>query len=171
MNLHDIREMYDYNVWANRRILAMTTQVTPEQFNAPSTHSFSSLHATLLHTLDTEWGWRLLLEGQGFSEALNAADFPTIELIVQRWQEEEQAMHAYLDGLNDDDLMAVVRYEGDAGALRERIVWHVLFHVINHGMQHRSEAANLLTNYGQSPGEIDFTIFLNERKAQQEQQQ
>ena len=33
-------------------------------------------------------------------------------------------------------------------------------------MQHRSEAAALLTSYGQSPGEIDFTVFLNERAAQ-----
>jgi hypothetical protein len=32
-------------------------------------------------------------------------------------------------------------------------------------MQHRSEAAALLTGYGQSPGEIDFTVFLNERTA------
>jgi len=30
-------------------------------------------------------------------------------------------------------------------------------------MQHRSEAANLLTTYGQSPGDLDFTRWLNER--------
>jgi hypothetical protein len=30
-------------------------------------------------------------------------------------------------------------------------------------MQHRSEAAALLTSYGQSPGDYDFTMFLSER--------
>jgi hypothetical protein len=29
-------------------------------------------------------------------------------------------------------------------------------------MQHRSEAAHMLTEYGQSPGDIDFTLFLRE---------
>jgi hypothetical protein len=30
-------------------------------------------------------------------------------------------------------------------------------------MQHRSESAAMLTDFGKSPGEIDFTMFLNQR--------
>jgi uncharacterized damage-inducible protein DinB len=43
------------------------------------------------------------------------------------------------------------------------VLWHCLVHVVNHGTQHRSEAALLLTNDGQSPGDLDFTLFLNSR--------
>ena len=43
---------------------------------------------------------------------------------------------------------------------RDRILWHCLYHVVNHGTQHRSEAAALLTDYGSSPGDLDFTLFL-----------
>lgn len=32
-----------------------------------------------------------------------------------------------------------------------------------YGTQHRSEAAAILTGYGCSPGDLDFTLFLNER--------
>ncbi len=165
MNLQDIRDMYDYNCWANRRLLTMAANVTPQQFTAPSSHSFSTLQRTLVHTLDTEWGWRLLLQGEGFSPELNAGDFPTVSAIAERWQQEEKDMRTYIDSLEEADLNRVISYKNEEGVLRKRIVWQVMFHVINHGMQHRSEAANLLTVYGQSPGDIDFTIYLNERAA------
>jgi len=43
-------------------------------------------------------------------------------------------------------------------------LWHCLWHVVNHGTQHRSEAAALLTRFNQSPGDLDFTVFMNETK-------
>lgn len=167
MNKQDIREIFEYNYWANYRLLDMAEKVTPEQFVAPSSHSFSTLQGTLVHTLDAEWGWRVLLQSGGSTELLKDENFPTVDILRKHWQEEEKAMWDFINSLSDEDLAGVIRYPIDGGLMRERVRWHCLFHVVNHGMQHRSEAANLLTTYGQSPGEIDFTMFLNERKAKQ----
>ena len=71
-------------------------------------------------------------------------------------------MRDYLAGLTDDDLTGYVRYTTESGLKRERLLWHCLVHVVNHGTQHRSEAAAILTGYGCSPGELDFTVFLND---------
>lgn len=167
MNTQEIRDLYDYNYWANGLILNMAEQVTPEQFTAPSSHSFVSLQGTLVHTLDSEWMWRLLLQGLDFNVKLNAADFPDVASVRALWQQEEQATRAYLDTLTDADLSDTIRYEVGGGVIRERVLWHCLFHVVNHGMQHRSEAANLLTTYGRSPGGLDFTRWLNEYRMPQ----
>lgn len=162
MNIADIRLMYDYNQWANAQILAKSALVTPEQFAAPTNHSWGSLHGTLVHTLDTELGWRVLLQTSAWTADLKPENLPTVETIKTRWDEEEAAWRAYLGSLTDADMNNIIRYEVPDG-VRERVLWHCLWHVINHGMQHRSEAAHMLTQYEQSPGEIDFSRYMNIR--------
>lgn len=162
MQVQDTLTLYDYNYWATRRILTACAKITPEHWGAPTSHSWGSLRGTLVHLLDTEISWRTMCQTGNFTPDLNPADFPNLAVLEQRWKEEEQAWYAYLRGLRDEELTRIVRYSTPSGIVRERLLWHVLFHVVNHGMQHRSEAAAMLTDYGQSPGDIDFTLFLNE---------
>jgi uncharacterized damage-inducible protein DinB len=163
MRIQDLMILYEYNYWATERILVAAAHVSQQQWSAPSRHN-GSLHRTLLHTLDSEFGWRMLCQHNQLTPDLTEADFPTLDMMIQRWDEEETAMRAYLAGIRDDDLDSLVRYTTDAGEKRERVLWHCLIHVVNHGTQHRSEAAALLTEYGSSPGDLDFTVFLNERR-------
>lgn len=163
MRIQDLLLLYDYNYWANGRILTAAAQASPEQLVDPARFGFVSLRATLVHTLDAEYGWRMRCQHHSSTPDMAETDFPTVDLLKQRWHEEESAMRAYLATLQDDDLASVLRYTIDTGELRERVLWHCLLHVVNHGTQHRSEAAALLTEYGHSPGDLDFTVFLNQR--------
>src|SRR5690348_15835576 len=136
MNLSDIQLMYEYNNWANHLILAQSALVTREQFSAPTTHSFPSLHATLVHTLDAEWSWRVALEmGDWPTTEIKPEDLPTLEALNQRWTEEQAAWHAYLKRLTDADMTSFFRY-AIPDSFRERVLWHCLYHIVNHGMQH-----------------------------------
>ncbi len=165
MNTQDIQTLYDYNYWATGRILATAAQVSHEQFVGLAGHSLGSLRGTLVHLLDGERAWRKLFEEQTLTYfgAWQEADFPTLALLVQRWQADEQAMRAYLAQLTDEALNGTISYTTPEGAYRERVLWHCLLHLANHGTQHRSEAAAILTGYDRSPGDLDFTAFLNEQ--------
>ena len=163
MNIQDINLLYDYNYWANGKIMAAAAHVSPEQYTAPAAHSFGSLRGTLVHTMDAEYGWLSLWQSGTFAEELPEVDFPTYDAMVTRWQEEEAAMRAYLADLDNEAIGGMLHYLTDTGEKRERVLWHCLVHVVNHGTQHRSEAAAILTGLGHSPGELDFTIFLNEK--------
>ncbi len=168
MNLQDIQLFYEYNYWATGRILTACAKVSEGQFTRMEEYgpgfSYGSLRGTLVHALDAEQSWRLRFQQKALGPDLVEADFPTLEALQKRWQEDEAAMRGYLAGLNDEALNGLIRYPIDNGGIRERVLWHCLLHVVNHGTQHRAEAAVLLTNYGQSPGDLDFTVFLLERK-------
>lgn len=163
MQMRDLVLLYDYNYWANQRILTRAAQVSQAQFVAPAAHGRGGMRGTLTHTFDGEYSWRMLLQFNTMSFDLTEEAFPTFEALKTRWAEEEQAMRAYLASLDDETVAGVVRYTVEGGIKRERVLWHCLLHVVNHGTQHRSEAAVMLTELGHSPGNIDFTMFLNEK--------
>lgn len=164
MDQRELADLYEYNYWANRRLVQAAHQVSEAQFVAPADFPFGGLRGTLVHIFDAEYSWRRLLQEGVLTEEIVETRFPSLEALVKNWVDEEAAMRAYLASLAEADLGGVVRYTASNGVKRERITWHCLFHVVNHGTQHRSEAAAILTRLGQSPGDMDFTVFLNDRK-------
>lgn len=173
MNTDGIMLLHEYGYWADRRILAASARVSPEKYAAPTNIGIGhgSLRGTLVHILDGNWQWRLTCQGfyadlltdeEYDATPLTEEEFPTLDALERRWHAEQQQMRAYLAALTDEQLNGILRYTVPGGIVRERVLWHCLFHAINHGTQHRAEAAALLTAYGESPGDVDFTYFLNE---------
>ena len=161
MKIRDIQLLFQYNDWANKRILASAEKVALEQFTLPNDFGWGNLRGALVHLLDAEYFWRNLLKDSLFVDALSPEDFPDVNAIRARWDVENPELWAYLESLSDDDLLSTFSYEAN-GEMRHRVLWHCLFHVVNHGTQHRSECAALLTAFGHSPGDLDFTVFLSD---------
>ena len=62
MRTRDVLILYEFNYWANRHVLDVARRLTPAQWSAPSEFTQRDLRATLVHTLDVEWSWRLRLQ-------------------------------------------------------------------------------------------------------------
>jgi len=69
---------------------------------------------------------------------------------------------AFVHILTDETLNGHFDYTSTEGTPDKRIFWHAIAHLVNHGTQHRSEAALMLTNFGHSPEEVDLIYFLSE---------
>jgi uncharacterized damage-inducible protein DinB len=164
MNKQDIQFLYKYNTWANTRILDAAANVTGEQFLAPAAFPHGGLRSTLTHTLFAEWIWRKRWQGESPVIHIKPENFPEYALLRSHWLEEEKALIAFVENLTDEKLNASFQYKTTCGEVMENILWQAMTHVVNHGTQHRSEAAAILTELGHSPGDIDLIIYLRELK-------
>ena len=160
MNKQDILLLYQYNQWANAKILGAAANVTQEQYLAPASFPHGGLRGTLVHALSAEWIWRMRWEGTSPTSVLKPQEFPTLDSLRTRWAQEEQQLMAFAEAVSEERLSSTFDYRNTAGKPFSRILWHAMAHVVNHGTQHRSEAAALLTDFGCSPGDLDLIFFL-----------
>jgi uncharacterized damage-inducible protein DinB len=162
MNKQAIHMLYQYNRWANARILGAAAKIGEAQFLAPGEFGHGGLRGTLVHTLFAEWIWRLRWQGSPPNVRWKPEDFPTFASLKTRWLEEEIKLMEFVDGLTEERLKAEFDYISTEGQAHRRVVWEALAHLVNHGTQHRSEAAAILTAMGHSPGDIDLIVFFNQ---------
>ncbi len=153
---------FDYNAAMNVRLLDFAAKVPDEQLDAPSNYSVGSLRQTLWHTLVVEAGWGMFCRGIEVDRTQPPPIAPTATIAeLHAFQSEESAqMRDFLSGLTDDDFMANLVRKHPDGSERSFVRWHVLTHILYHSAQHRSEVAELLTRYGQSPGDTDFIFYI-----------
>jgi len=162
MNKQDITLLYKYNQWANAKILQQVAKVSLEQYLAPAKFPHGGLRSTLVHALFAEWIWRHRWEGASPIVRLKPDDFPTIKSLLARWADEEKILMKFVEEVTDKRLNDHFFYTNTQGTPYEKILWQVMVHVVNHGTQHRTEAAAMLTEFGFSPGDIDLVYFLDQ---------
>ena len=158
--------LVEFNVWANRRILAKASRLSTRDLRRSATLSYPSPLATLVHILDTQWYWR---EGAqiGFlpRETLEPSDFPTFSGLRRRWAEEDRLLLHYVSSRTERQIAGTVTYTWPQARPRTRPLWHIIMHVVNHGTQHRSELALFLTAKKLSPANMDFLDFIRHKAA------
>ena len=158
MHADEIRDLFAYDRWATRRVLAQLDGLSPDVWTRPSVVGDRSLAEILVHHLGASQRWRIGFASRGTEDGPSPEreSMPPAAELVARWSAEWEAVDAWLATVDD----TFVGYEFDGVP-----VWQMLVHVVNHGTQHRAEAAALLTAEGRSPGELDLINWAEERAA------
>jgi uncharacterized damage-inducible protein DinB len=154
MRVDDLRTLFEYDRWATVRILDRARAVPLFEWSDSNRIDRRGLGGILVHALGVHERWRCAWQGVETTTQRELEPLLTPEELRAEWETEWTAVGAFLDGLADDDLDRPVN---------ELPLWQSMAHVINHGTQHRSEAAVLLTRLGLSPGDLDLLVFLEEQ--------
>ncbi|NJM40030.1 MAG: hypothetical protein HC853_04290 [Anaerolineae bacterium] len=165
MNAGHFQFLFEYNSWRNQKILNKAAQIQPWQFDAPTTYPWVSLRGTLVHLMGAEWLWfQRLHDGDSPKALLLKDEFLDLQSIVARWSAIETNWRNWVSELDDAALAQPVSYKLLSGSPANDPLWALLLHVVNHGTQHCAEMAQMLTDYGQSPGNIDLLFLVREKK-------
>lgn len=150
MDVSDIRFLFAYDRWATGKILAMAAMVPCDEWEESNRIDRRGLGGIMTHQLGAHERWRAGWQGLDSAERRETGPLPSAADLADAWTAEWAATDAYLASLGDDDIR---------GPYEDLILWQTMAHVINHGTQHRSEAAVLLTIMGRSPGDLDLIDF------------
>ena len=156
MTIDDIRYLFGYDRWATARVLAVLDGLDAATWSATHVVDERGLGGILVHQLGATQRWWHGLREDGLTPRPEREPLPTIEALREAWASEWPAIDAWLATLDDPWLL-----REDEGVA----FWQMLAHVVNHGTQHRSEAATIMTAAGHSPGDLDMIFFAEEQAA------
>ena len=162
MTLDWIRMLFDYNYWAERRLLDVMGSMSLEKLTGQMGYSWGSPKALLVHMLSAEWLWRQRWLGTSPSALLDPEEFPDMAAIRARWTQDEMEMRAFLTGLVENDLQREVRYITTKGEPGKELLGQLLFHVLNHSNHHRGELAAMLALLDVPHPEDDLLFYFRE---------
>ena len=165
MLLEAVQRLYQYNRWATERILDQAGGLTPQELHAPGVTGHGSIRDTLLHLINTQQSWLSWWDGslsaqEAYGLSLNPADYPDLAAVRAVWETLEGRTQAFVFRLREEDLGRVYAHTMPNGANWSMALWQMMLHVANHGTQHRSEVAAMLTGFGRSPGNLDLLFYL-----------
>lgn len=161
MNKRDIQLLYDYNHWANTRLLAAASNLTVEQFNRDLASSHGSVHGTLVHILSGEWIWLKRWQKESPKAMFSPADFPTLACVREKWAAVEHEQMAFVRGVTEVSLKKMIAYENTLGETWRYPLQRMMQHLVNHSTYHRGQVTAMLRQLGAEPAATDFLVFLD----------
>jgi uncharacterized damage-inducible protein DinB len=165
MTPEEIRYLFDYNDWANRRSIEGASQLSDEQFIKSLGSSFPSVRDTLLHICSGEWVWLERCQGRSPAAFPEVSKIKTISALRAHWTPQAEQLRAFTQGLIPSDLDRVMEYKTFNFGIYRNPVWQSLQHLANHGTYHRGQVTTLLRQLGAKPMFTDLMHFYREGAA------
>ena len=163
MNPAEMIGLYEYNAWADRRVLEAASALSAEQFTQPLGSSFSSVRDTLGHIYGVEWLWLERFQGRSPSAIPDAKRFEHVHQLKSSWVEFEPVLLSFVRGLTQEDLNRVMEYKTMKFGVYRNPLWQSMLHLVNHGTYHRGQITTMLRQLGAQPILTDLMHFYRER--------
>src|SRR5580692_1391512 len=107
--------LFQYNAWADRRLLDACASLTNEQFTRNLGSSFGSVRDTVAHIYGAEWAWNERFQGRSPSGLPMASAYPDLASVRTKLEEMDSFYLDFASKLTQQDLDRVMHYKSLAG--------------------------------------------------------
>jgi len=155
-----ITHFYEYNEWANDRLLHVASHLSADEISAERGASFDSILSSFAHIAAAQVNWleRWLIGGNRMP-TLELQKMPNLAAVRESFLASHGGLQKFVSDLTDERLEATQEFRDSSGNRESRLLWQLMTHVANHGTYHRGEIAMMLTVAGHSPGDLDFLYW------------
>ena len=169
MTKDDIQLLYEYDRWANKRVLQAVSALSAGQFTHDLGGSFRSVRDTLVHIIGSEWGWLAYWKEPSHSFAFltdlrkrrdalfNPDAFPNVAAVQLKWAEVEKEQVEFVNRVTNESLEKMLPFRTTQIRLA-----HLMQHLANHSTYHRGQVALMMRQLDAEPLATDFHEFLVE---------
>lgn len=169
MTKDEIQLLYEYDRWANKRVLRAASSLSVEQFTRDLGGAFRSVRDTLVHIIGCEWAWLTIWKQSSVTSAyvtdmwtrvktvFDSNAFPDLAAVQRRWTEVESEQNEFVDRVTNESLSRMVPVNASQISLE-----HLMQHLANHSTYHRGQLSLMMRQLGAEPIATDFAFFLME---------
>ena len=161
VNIEYIRTIFDYNIWAHRRVWDCIMQLRDEQFVQDLDYSIGSIRNQVVHVMSVDRRWLARIAGTELPQRLEPMDYPNRLVAREQWEEIEAQNRSIVWVLDEVALDRVITYElPQRGGMKHNAIWQIIAHVVNHGTDHRGQILAMLHRLGATTVEQDMMGYL-----------
>src|SRR5262249_42458133 len=128
----DLGRLFQYNSWANHRVLRAAATLTTDQFKRDLGSSHGGVRGTLVHIMGGEWVWLERWKGVSPQRLLDEAEFADVLAVKERWRVIEEHRDLWFAALPEKDAAGTVHYANLKGDRFETPLWQLVQHTVNH---------------------------------------
>jgi uncharacterized damage-inducible protein DinB len=163
MNVAEVRELYEFNAWAQRRICDALASLPPEPYLRDLGSSHGGIHGTLSHIVWAEHLWLTRWQGRPPPAVPQGKDLRSLAEVRARWEEVEEGRAQVLRDLSDAQLAATITIQPTLGGVYVHTYLQTLQHGVDHSSYHRGQIVTLLRQLGARPPSTGLILFYRER--------
>src|SRR5882762_2786739 len=115
MNVADVRQLYEFNGWATRRLCDALAELPAEQYLRDLKSSHGGIHGTLCHIVWAEQLWLTRWLGKPAPAVAQGKDLESLADARARWEAVEAERGKFLASLTDATLAATVTIKPTMG--------------------------------------------------------
>ena len=158
MNISELRDLFEFNRWAQEKTLDAAALLGPEKFSDTTSGSIS-LRSVLQKLLAEEVIWLARWEGHSLAEIPDYSECADTAALMERWTYLWKRQASFIESVIEDDLGNPIHIRLKTGIETVQPLGETLTHVVNQATYLRGEAAVLIRQLGGTAPKVDLFTY------------